>query len=272
MGFGQTLETGISHGQLTRYICMAAANARLIPARKRYELGLVPRPQYAFGMRSAAWEARRLGLDGITAIEFGVAGGNGLVAMEDHARVIESEVGIDIRVVGFDSGGGLPAPDTYRDAPFLWAGGDFTMDEPRLRQRLTKADLIVGDVRDTVGGFLADINPRQPIGFVSFDLDYWSSTVSALEVFRCQVEACLPRVWCYFDDIIAMIPDIGELLAIEQFNEEFHDRKIRHPYALRTNIPFRPVWANQMFQAHFFEHPRYAMLLAETKDRDLPLL
>lgn len=271
MGIGHVLETGISQGQLTRYACMALANARLIPRRKRYDLGLVPRPHYAYGMRSAAWEARRLGLAGITVIEFGVAGGNGLVAMEEHADSIERETAVKIRVVGFDSGGGLPAPETYKDAPFLWAGGDFAMDQDKLRSRLRRAELVIGDVRDTVAGFVSSVNPDQPVGFVSFDLDYWSSTVSAFDIFRSDIQACLPRVWCYFDDIIAMIPDIGELLAIDEFNEEFTDRKVRHPYALRTNLPFRPVWANQMFQAHFFDHPLYATLLTDVKDRELPL-
>jgi len=52
-------------------------------------------------------------------VEFGVAGGNGLVAMEDHAKAIERETAVRIRAVGFFSGGGLPAPQTYKDAPFL---------------------------------------------------------------------------------------------------------------------------------------------------------
>lgn len=271
MGVGQVLETGLSHGQLTRYAGMAFANLGLIPKRKRYELGLVQRPHYAFGIRSAAFEAKKLGYDGITAVEFGVAGGNGLLAMEAHAATLETEVGIRINVVGFDSGSGLPAPQDYRDAPFLWSGGDFAMDQMKLRSRLTRAQLVLGDVADTVVDFTQSVDEKEPVGFVSFDLDYWSSTVSALNIFRQRADACLPRVWCYFDDIVAMIPDIGELLAIDQFNEEWSERKIRHPYALRTNIPFRPVWANQMFQAHFFDHPRYATLLAETKDRHLPL-
>lgn len=271
MGAGQVFETGITHGQLTRYACMAAARAHLIPLHKRYELGLVDRPHYAFGIRSAAYEARALGLEGITVVEFGVAGGNGLLAMEQHARHVERETNCKIRVVGFDSGAGLPPPQDYRDAPFLWAGGDFSMDQGKLQERIGTAELVLGDVRDTVAEFAHGVDPAQPVGFVSFDLDYWSSTVAAFNLFRGQVTTCLPRVWCYFDDIVAMIPDIGELLAIREFNEEYASRKIRHPYALRTNIPFRPVWANQMFQAHFFEHPLYTQLITQVKDRELPL-
>jgi len=271
MSVSQILETGLSHGQFTRYACMSLANLGLIPKRKRYDLGLVNRPHYAYGIRSAATEAKKLGYEGITVIEFGVAGGNGLVAMEEHAAYVEREVGIRIAVVGFDSGSGLPAPQDFRDAPFLWAGGDFAMDQEKLQSRLSRAELVLGDVANTVVEFTQGINESEPIGFVSFDLDYWSSTVSALNIFRQSPHVCLPRVWCYFDDIVAMIPDIGELLAIDQFNDEMSQRKLRHPYALRTNIPFRPVWANQMFQAHFFDHSRYSTHLAEAKDRHLPL-
>ena len=54
----------------------------MLSTARRYELGLVDRPHYAFGMLNAAREAAALGLASITAVEFGVAGGNGLLAME----------------------------------------------------------------------------------------------------------------------------------------------------------------------------------------------
>jgi hypothetical protein len=41
-----------------------------------------------------------------------------------------------------------------------------------------------------------------------------------------------------------MIEDVGELLAIEEFNAEGHGRKIRHPWMLRANVPLRPPWAD----------------------------
>lgn len=271
MGFGQTLLTGVSHGQLTRYAFMAAGNAGLISDRRRYELGLVDRPHYAYGVRQAALEARALGYAGITAIEFGVAGGNGLLVLEEHAQAVERETGVRVHVVGFDSGTGLPAPVDYRDAPFLWTGGDFAMDEAALRSRLRRSELVLGDVRDTAAAYVADMDRSRPIGFVSFDLDYWSSTVAALNVFRGDAGACMPRVWCYFDDVVAMIEDIGELLAVNEFNEEPHGRRIRHPWTLQTNLPFRPAWANQMFQAHLFDHPDYGRLLTSKRDRELPL-
>lgn len=258
-------------GQLTRAAFMVAGRAHLISPARRYELGLVDRPHYAFGMRNAALEASALGFVSITAVEFGVAGGNGLLAMEAHAAAVERLTGVAVHVVGFDSGSGLTKSSDYRDLPHLWAEGDFAMDEAALRARLTRARLVLGDVRETAGAFVADLDPASPIGFASFDLDLWSSTVGAFDVFRGSASACLPRTWCYFDDIVATIEDVGELLAIRDFNVEQTNRRIRHPWMLRANVPFQPPWADQMFQAHFFDHPVYTQLTAPKSSRELPL-
>ncbi len=81
----------------------------------------------------------------------------------------------------------------------------------------------------------------------------------------------VPRTWCYFDDIVETVQDVGELLAIDQFNEESHGRKIRRPYMLRANVPFQPAWVEQLFQVHLFDNPRYTQLLTMYEDRNLPL-
>ena len=56
------------------------------------ELSALRRPAYGYGMLKAAELAKRLGLDTISAIEFGVAGGNGLRHMEYLAERIEREL------------------------------------------------------------------------------------------------------------------------------------------------------------------------------------
>jgi hypothetical protein len=262
---------GVTKGQLTRYGLMAAAKARLVPQGRRYDLGLVDRPQYAYGLGKAAAEAIALGYKAMTAIEFGVAGGNGLLALEEHASVIERRYGISITVVGFDTGAGLPPPTDYRDAPFLWDAGDFEMDEEQLRARLSRADLVLGDVRETAAAYVKRLGHESPIGFVAFDLDFWSSTIAALDIFRGPSEACMPRVWCYFDDVVGMIDDIGVPLAIAQFNEESTTRRLRQPWNLRQAVPFRPAWVDQMYQFHIFDHPRYGQMVAGRADRVLPL-
>lgn len=271
MSLGQQMSDGITKGLALRYALRVAGKARLISPQRQFEWGLVDRPHYAYGLSRAATEAKALGYNSMTAIEFGVAGGNGLVALEEYADFVTKTTGVRINVVGFDTGQGLPAPVDYRDAPHLWAPGDFDMDERRLRNRLRGAQLILGDVRETASRFVRDLDTVSPIGFIAFDLDLWSSTVSAFDVFRGEPQACLPRVWCYFDDIVAMVQDVGELLAIEEFNAESHSRKIRHPWMLRSNVPLRPAWADQMFQAHLFDHPAYTQLVAPPESRDLPL-
>ena len=59
--------------------------------------------------------------------------------------------------------------------------------------------LPTGLVEQTVAEFIG--RRPAPVGFVSFDLDLYSSTVSALRTFEADPELILPRVLCYFDDI-----------------------------------------------------------------------
>jgi hypothetical protein len=48
--------------------------------------------------------AKALGIKRVSVIEFGVAGGNGLVALDRIAEKVEQALGIDIDVYGFDTG------------------------------------------------------------------------------------------------------------------------------------------------------------------------
>jgi hypothetical protein len=75
----------------------------------RLYAGAVNRPWYGMCLYQAAEEAKALGYKAITAIEMGVAGGNGLLCMCDHRDEIRKVLGIDIEVKGFDSGVGLLA-------------------------------------------------------------------------------------------------------------------------------------------------------------------
>ena len=259
------LSRAFTQRQIRRYAVKALGDLGLLSRRVRLELGVVDRPAYGCGLLWAAEEAAKLGYAGITAIEFGVAAGHGLLALERHAAEVSRITGVSIEIAGFDGGAGLPPPTDYRDAPFFWSEGSYPMDETLLRERLDRAELVIGDVSETVGKFLDDRRDallRNPIGFVSFDLDYWSSTVAALEVFRGDADLCMPRVTCYFDDTPWTIEDVGEQRAIDDFNAETHGRKIRRPIGLRLFVPFEPVWAEQIFQAHLFDHPKYAIPIA----------
>src|SRR5262249_5196981 len=136
----------------------------------RLAFDAVDRPWYAHGMYEAAVLARKLKLPGISVIEFGVAQGSGLVAMEDLARHIRKKVGVQIEIFGFDSGEGLPTHGDYRDLPCVWRRGFYKMDVDTVRRRLPTAQLVLGDVGETVPQFIK-AGGFPPIGFISFDLD-----------------------------------------------------------------------------------------------------
>jgi hypothetical protein len=166
----------------------------------RVRFGICRRPHYAYGVHRAALLAKSLGLKSISVFEFGVAGGNGLLALESLAQEVSRLVGIHIATYGFDTGTGMPPPKGYRDLPYIWEEGFYKMEPEKLRERLTTAKLVLGDVRETIPA-LMNVVGFEPVGFIAFDLDYYSSTKDAFQVFVENPETRLPRVYSYFDDI-----------------------------------------------------------------------
>jgi hypothetical protein len=217
-------------------------------------------PHYLYGMLTAARTARAIGKTHMTVIEFGVAGGNGLVAMEKHAQIIEKQFGISVDVVGFDMSTGLPPATDPRDCPFAFQEGALSMDIEKLQSRLNKASLRIGDVTDTIHSFKAE--DFAPIGFVSVDLDFYTSTRDSLELFK--VEACrmLPRVSMYFDDLTGYpyTTVTGEWAAINEFNQRTQHREIGQIYGLKYWVGrhYRfSGWTEKFFWLHVYDHADY---------------
>jgi hypothetical protein len=181
------------------------------------------------------------------------------------------------RVFGFDSGRGQPKPIDYRDLPCLWDEGFYAMDERSLRSELHDAELILGDVNETVDAFVR-AGP-DPIGFISFDLDYYSSMNSAFRVFDGGPQTRLPRVFCYFDDILwpekACYNEFtGEYLAIREFNEQNGLRKISKIPHLHRMRRYPADWNEQLYVFHDFEHPAYCTNIkrnAPLGENEMPL-
>lgn len=218
------------------------------------------RPNYAWGVAHAAALAQALGIRHISVIELGVAGGNGLIALEAVARETCELSGVDISVYGFDTGIGLPKPTDYRDMPNHFCEGSFPMDSEKLRRRLVKAKLILGLVENTIPQFIASNPP--PIGFIAFDLDLYSSTKQAIRLLEGNEKSLLPRVYCYFDDILghSYSEFTGELLAISEFNSSHPLRKISKINGMSYLVPAfcRPhCWVEQFYMAHIFDHKLY---------------
>ena len=219
------------------------------------------RPHYTWGVLHAASIAVRTNRERISVVEFGVAGGNGLVALERAALAAERELDVAVDVLGFDTGEGLPAPRDHRDAPFLMDAGDFPMDRDALTSRLERAELVLGDVAQTIPTF-ADADPA-PVGFISFDLDYYSSTRDALAVLAGPPQTLLPRVLCYFDDTHGYPwGDFnGARLAIREYNDAHADRKLAELHGLRHLLPrseYEQRWPDAMYVAHAFDHAQYS--------------
>lgn len=219
------------------------------------------RSHYTWSVLHAASIAVRTGRERVSVIEFGVAGGNGLMALERAAAAAAAELGVGVDVFGFDTGAGLPPPRDHRDAPFLMDGGDFPMDEAALRVRLSGAELVLGDVSETIPRFLEGSHAE--IGFIAFDLDYYSSTRDALAILQADPHHLMPRVLCYFDDTHGYPwGDFnGARLAIDEFNRAHESRKIAQLHGLRFLLPGperSERWPEAMYLAHDFDHPAYA--------------
>jgi hypothetical protein len=226
-------------------------------ARERY--GLISRANYAYGMLRAADVAKYFGKQRVTVIEFGVASGNGLLNMISLAPAIEQETGVKLRIIGFDTGSGLPPPLGYKDHPEVWNSGDFaTEDRDRLLHRVReRAEIIWGDIRDNIDSFTSAIDPAAPLGFISVDVDIYTATWAALQCLTSQPEKYNPAISMYFDDVKFFFANkwAGELAAIAEFNEEHKLRKIDHDRSLPGFRPMRTEgWYSQMYVCHILDH------------------
>jgi len=239
----------------------------------KYSFYLIPYASYYYGIKIAVANAKELGEDKIMVIEFGVAGGNGLVAMQNYAEIFESKHNIEIIVVGVDTGKGLPRSSDVRDLPYLWQEGDYPMNELKLRAKLKpNTHLLIGNVKDKIHE-ISNISQKMnaKVAFISFDLDLFTSTKSALDILKRAHKTLLPRIPLYFDDVIGTIPQIGQLAAIGYFNSRPNLRAIGPLFNIQSTVPFRPLWASKFFELHLFTHVDYAKRRRKSQYKDLPL-
>ncbi len=224
---------------------------------------LVLRHYNAYGILQAAKLAKQAGIGGITVVEFGVAAGAGLLNMCEIASQVKKATGVDIRVIGFDTGKGMPAPVDWRDHPDLYAAGDFPMDVGRLQARLpSHCQLILGGLAETLPETLASEKfAEYPLGYIVIDVDYYSSAKQALRIFEGPPAYYLPLTVVYLDDIMENEhnPKAGELLAISEFNAA-NDRRVicRNEFLQTQRIFSRAKWLRQIHFLHVMDHPRRA--------------
>lgn len=215
------------------------------------EFNLTERPHYLYCLYHSAILARRLGLKKISIIEFGVAGGNGIIFLETFVKNIFVETGVEVEIYGFDLGDGLCEPTDHRDLPYWFKKDLYKMDHSSLSAKIKHTKLIIGDVKDTIKDFFKKYNPA-PIGAILNDLDYYSSTINSFQIFNTTEDKFyLPRIFCYFDDIIGTEYEMygvnnGQLLAIDEFNKNNIHLKINlNQNLLVKNVPYK-------FQIYYF--------------------
>lgn len=210
------------------------------------------RKHYALGLAHGVLMAQQCGYNKLTAIEFGVGEGGGLKSLIHIADYFRNQFGIDIEVYGFDNATGLPAPQGYRDHPELWSTGQFKLPNvDELKASLpTWAHLIIGDIANTVPEFIKEYETTDyKIGFISVDVDYYTSTVSTLKVLDMSSQNYVPAVPMYFDDInwhITFSKYAGQELAIEEFNKQHELRKLES----KENFQIE-----NFYVCHIFDHP-----------------
>lgn len=227
--------------------------------RERERYSLIGRANYLYGMLRAADCAKYFGKTRVTVIEFGVASGAGLLNMVELASLITAETGIAFRIVGFDTGKGLPQVQGFKDHPEIWNTGDFAMeDRDTLLRRLGgRAEIIWGDIADTIKPFTESIDPDAPVGFISVDVDIYSATKSALRCLTGNPENYTPAVSMYFDDVSFFFANdwAGELAAIAEFNQEQTTRKIGRDRSLPGHRPVKAEgWYSAMYVCHIMDH------------------
>jgi hypothetical protein len=250
--------------------------SKSVPFHIQATWNLLPYSYYAYGVYHGCRIAKALGVKAVSAIEFGVAGGNGLLALEAHARTAEELTGVKVQVYGFDTGEGLTPPRDHRDMPYRFKQGNYKMDVAKLEERLSNAKLVLGDVERTASSFTERYSPA-PIAFASFDMDYYSSTMDAFRIFANDQEDkyFLPRIFMYFDDVVGDTTSLynefaGELAAINDFNAENKYIKIAENRVFRNyNINFS--WYHQSYVMHRFKHAQYANYISKASEKSLSL-
>jgi hypothetical protein len=114
--------------------------------------------------------ARLLNYKKISVIEFGCAGGRGLLAAEMHINEITKIFDVSIELYGFDTGTGLPAPRDYRDLPYYYQPSSFKMDHNTLQPKLKAAKLVFGDVKETCHNFSKNTMPHRSAAYFTISI------------------------------------------------------------------------------------------------------
>lgn len=194
-----------------------------------------------------------------------MANGAGLMNMSKISKKVTKVTGVEFEIYGFDTGSGMPLPTSYKDHPELYKVGDYPMDMVNLKSKLDhNVQLIIGNVNQTVKNFNENIITC-PIGFISLDVDYYSSSVEALSILdSISADLLLPCTFLYVDDIEEDTHNsiCGELGAIDFVNKKNSNFFIEKNVNIRWNRVFKNAkWIDKIFYIHNFKHNERSSIL-----------
>jgi len=97
------------------------------------------------------------------------------------------------------------------------------------------------------------------------DVNFYNSTVPILGMLEAPFQYVMPRIYMYFDDIFQGFENIGENLAVKEFNRRNKGKINISPEGSIGDLwwtpvgDFKPGWKMQyqMKVCHYFEHPLY---------------
>lgn len=177
--------------------------------------------------------------------EFGVGWGDTMSCFVTAAQRAASEGVLrldDVHIVGFDSFEGLPDKASQADDHPDWQRGTFAHSEEFIRDRLSRTGFPMKNLRLVKGFFdtsltqaLADELRSTPPSIVTVDVDYYSSTVCALDFVTPLMKS---GTVLYFDDLYSfhLHPNMGQVRAIREYDgaKGFLSPLREHDYAGRT--------------------------------------
>lgn len=180
--------------------------------------------------------------------------------MSEYKNEIEKIIDIKIDLVGFDTGKGMPRTNDYRDFPDKYHEGDFPMiDKDKIKA--LDCEMVFGDLKKTIPSYKKKLTKNSPIGFFAMDVDIYSATKNALNLFKESPEFYLPFVFCYFDESSGrhhFTKFAGELLAIDEFNNlnSHKFRKIDNDRGVWNDHKLIPnqIWYDRSYILHVFDH------------------
>ena len=184
--------------------------------------GTIPRPNYALGILMAAHQAKELGYKKISIIELGCWNFEVLIDIENYIHDIKKFIDIDFNVYGFELGTGHIKEETNpRNRLYELSGGDYTFKKKDNLKKLQFSELVLGDVKDTVPKFLEEGHlDEAPLGFIIFDLGFYTSAKNALQLLNSDSKRYLPRSIIYSDNNYFVLKNEADKAAFSEFNKE----------------------------------------------------